>query len=279
MLSRRTSYLLLLPAAVIYGGLFVAAAVYFFMLSFWSVKSFRVVPGFTLNNYIKAFTTHLGSGETTLLIAFAIATTATVLGFYYAWIIRFRAGRWAPALLFIALITLFGGYLMKIYAWKTMLGSDGAINSALLAIGLIDRPFETLIYSPTAVIITLTHFLLPFAILPMVAALRGIADAEIESARDLGAGSWPVLRDVIIPRARTGIMASFALCFLISVGDYFTPLLVGGKMAMVGQLIAPQFGTYFNWPLGSAMSFGILAVSLAVLALVNAGLSLVGRQP
>lgn len=278
MLSRRTSYLLLLPAAAIYGGLFVAAAVYFFMLSFWSVRGFRVVPGFTLGNYVKTFTTHLGSGEKTLLIAFVIATAATVLGFYYAWIIRFRAGRWAPALLFIALITLFGGYLMKIYAWKTMLGSDGAVNSALIATGLITQPFEALIYSPTAVIITLTHFLLPFAILPMVAALRGIGDAEIESARDLGAGSWPVLRDVIIPRARTGIMASFALCFLISVGDYFTPLLVGGKMAMVGQLIAPQFGTYFNWPLGSAMSFGILAVSLVVLAAVNAGLSLVGRQ-
>jgi spermidine/putrescine transport system permease protein len=278
MLTRRTSYLLLLPAAAIYGGLFVAAAVYFFMLSFWSVRSFRVVPDFTFANYVKTFTTHLGSGERTLLIAFTIATAATVLGFYYAWIIRFRAGRWAPALLFIALITLFGGYLMKIYAWKTMLGSDGAVNSALIAVGLITQPFEALLYSPAAVIITLTHFLLPFAILPIAAALRGINDAEIESARDLGAGPWPVLRDIVIPRARTGIMASFALCFLISVGDYFTPLLVGGKMAMVGQLIAPQFGTYFNWPLGSAMSFGILGVSLVVLAFVNAGLSLVGRQ-
>lgn len=278
MLGRRASYLLIFPAAAIYGGLFVAAAVYFFILSFWSVKSFRVVPDFTLGNYAKTFSAHLGSGEKTLVIAFAIATAATLLGFFYAWVIRFRAGSFAPVLLFIALITLFGGYLMKIYAWKTMLGSDGAINSALIALGIIDQPFEALLYSPTAVIITLTHFLLPFAILPIVASLRGITDAEIEAARDLGASGWSVLRDVVIPRARTGLMASFALCFLISVGDYFTPLLVGGKMAMVGQLIAPQFGTYFNWPLGSAMSFSILAVSLVVLALVNGALSLVGRQ-
>ena len=76
MLTRRTSYLLLLPAAAIYGGLFVAAAVYFFILSFWSVRGFRVVPGFTLSNYVKTFTTHLGSGEKTLLIAFAIASSA-----------------------------------------------------------------------------------------------------------------------------------------------------------------------------------------------------------
>jgi spermidine/putrescine transport system permease protein len=278
MLGRRASYLLILPAAAIYCGLFVAAAFYFFVLSFWSVKSFRVVPDFTFKNYAKALGNYVGSAEMTLLIAFAIAATATLLGFYYAWLIRFRAGRWAPALLFIALVTLFGGYLMKIYAWKTMLGSDGAVNSALIASGVISDPIEALLYSPLAVIITLTHFLLPFAILPIVAALRGITDAEIESARDLGAGSLGVLRDVIVPRARTGIMAGFALCFLVSVGDYFTPLLVGGKMAMVGQLIAPQFGTYFNWPLGSAMSFSILAASLIVLAIVNSGLSLVGRQ-
>jgi spermidine/putrescine transport system permease protein len=277
MLSRRASYLLILPAAVIYVGLFVAAALYFFVLSFWSVKSFRVVPDFTFHNYVRTVTTYLGSAELTLLIAFAIALSATVLGFYYAWLIRFRAGSWAPALLFIALVTLFGGYLMKIYAWKTMLGEDGAINSALLAAGLIDKPISALLYSPIAVIITLTHFLLPFAILPIFASLRGITDAEIDSARDLGAKGIAVMKDIIVPRARAGIMAGFSLCFLISVGDYLTPMLVGGKMAMFGQLIAPQFGTFFNWPMGAAMSFSILAVSLGLLVLVYAALTRVGK--
>jgi spermidine/putrescine transport system permease protein len=277
MLRRRTSYLLILPAAVIYFGLFVSAALYFFVVSFWSVKSYRAVPDFTLQNYVKTFTTHLGSAESTLLIAFAIAFSATLLGFYYAWLIRFRAGSWAPALLFIAMVTLFGGYLMKIYAWKTMLGGDGAINSALMTLGLTDQPIRVLFYSPLAVVITLTHFLLPFAILPITAALRGITDAEIESARDLGARGFEVMKDIIVPRARAGIMAGFALCFLISVGDYLTPMLVGGTMAMVGQLIAPQFGTYFNWPLGSAMSFSILSASLIILGIVYAALSRVGR--
>ena len=277
MLSRRASYLLILPAAIIYVGLFVAAVLYFFVLSFWSVKSFRVVPDFTFHNYARTVTTYLGSAELTLLIAFAIALSATVLGFYYAWLIRFRAGSWAPALLFIALVTLFGGYLMKIYAWKTMLGEDGAINSALMALGLIDKPISALLYSPIAVIITLTHFLLPFAILPIFASLRGITDAEIDSARDLGAKGIAVMKDIIVPRARAGIMAGFSLCFLISVGDYLTPMLVGGKMAMFGQLIAPQFGTFFNWPMGAAMSFSILAVSLGLLVLVYAALTRVGK--
>ncbi len=277
MPGRTTRWLLLLPAGLIYGGLFVASGLYFFVLSFWSVKSYKVVPAFTLVNYATALKVHLGSGALTLSMAGAIALATTVTGFAYAWIIRFRAGRLADTLLFIALVTLFGGYLMKIYAWKTMLGADGAINTALLWLGLVREPVAAIFYSPFAVILTLSHFLLPFAILPIVASLRGITDAEVESARDLGASGRTVLRDIVIPRARAGIMAAFALTFMVAVGDYFTPLLVGGKMAMVGQLIAPQFGTYFNWPLGAAMSFSIVAASLVVLGGVSWALGRVGR--
>lgn len=270
--------ILILPAGLIYVGLFVAAAAYFFLISFWSIKTYRIVPAFTFANYAKTFSTYLSSAATTLLIAFVIATAATLIGFFYAWLVRFRAGALAPAMLFAALITLFGGYLMKIYAWKTMLGEGGAINSALMWLGVIRSPIQALLYSPTAVVITLTHFLLPFAILPIVSSLRGIADAEIDAARDLGATPFEVLRDIVVPRARPGILAGFALCFLIAVGDYLTPLLVGGTMAMVGQLIAPQFGTFFNWPLGAAMSFSILGLALIVLAVVSLGLSRIGRM-
>ena len=279
VLRKYSSLALLLPAGVVYLGLFVLAAVYFFVISFWSVKSYKLVPGFSLANYVKTFATNMPSATTTLVIAFTIAFAATLIGFFYAWLIRFKAGNFAPALLFIAMISLFGGYLMKIYAWKTMLGGDGAVNSSLIWLGLVDKPVEALFYSPFAVVVSLTHFLLPFAILPIVSALRGIGQAEIESARDLGAGSWTIMRDITIPRSRTGIMAGFSLCFLIAVGDYLTPMLVGGKMAMFGQLISPQFGNFFNWPLGAAMSFSILFLSGIVLVLVYGLLLLVGRQP
>ncbi len=99
-----------------------------------------------------------------------------------------RAPQWAQALLFIVLITLFGGYLMKIYAWKTILGNEGVLNSALTALGLISSPITSLLYSPQAVVLTLMHFSLPFAVLPIYASMRGIADSEVEAARDLGAG-------------------------------------------------------------------------------------------
>jgi spermidine/putrescine transport system permease protein len=268
---------LLAPAALIFTGLFVAPSVFYFIISFWSVKLYRMQPDFTLANYAKAIEQNWTVLLFTLELAFAIGLITTILGFVFAYIIRFKSGRWGPFLLFIAVITLFGGYLMKIYAWKTMLGSDGAINSALLGLGIITQPIEVLLYSPTAVIISLSHFLLPFAILPIFAALRGISDAEIESARDLGASSFRVLHDVIIPRARPGIAAAFGIAYLISVGDYLTAQLVGGKMAMYGQLIAPQFGTFFNWPLGAAMSFSVLGVSICVVAVFYLLLSRIGR--
>jgi spermidine/putrescine transport system permease protein len=279
MTARRAPYLLIAPAALVFVTLFVASTVYFFVISFWTVRLFRAVPDLTLANYAKAFNVHWGSAVRTIGIALAIALLTTGLGFLYGWLIRFKVGRWGPALLFIALVTLFGGYLMKIYAWKTLLGGDGVINSALLHLGVVDHPIEALLYSPFAVVLTLTHFLLPFAILPIYAALRGITDAEIESARDLGARPARIFVDVIVPRARTGLIAGFALCFLICVGDYVTPRLVGGTMAMFGQMVQTQYGTAANWPLGSAMSFSILAVGLLILWLLARVLGLVGRQP
>src|SRR5258708_4028242 len=128
MTARRAPYLLIAPAALVFVMLFVASTVYFFIISFWTVRLFRAVPDFTLVNYEKAFSVHWGSAVRTIGIALAIALLATSLGFLYGWLIRFKVGRWGPALLFIALITLFGGYLMKIYAWKTLLGGDGVIH-------------------------------------------------------------------------------------------------------------------------------------------------------
>jgi spermidine/putrescine transport system permease protein len=278
MESRRTDWVLIAPATAVFLLLFVGAAVYFFIVRFWSVQFYKLTPDFTFKNNVAAVTTHGRSLLLTLGIAFVIATVSTLLGFLYAWLIRFQVGRWGPVLLFIALITLFGGYLMKIYAWKTVLGGEGVLNSAFMALGLIAQPMEALLYSPLAVIVSLTYFLLPFAILPIYSAMRGLTEAEVESARDLGASSWRLLCDVIIPRSRPGIIAGFGLTFLVSAGDYLTPILVGGKMSMYGQMISPQFGSFFNWPLGAAMSFTILAISLVILAVVGRGIAQVGRQ-
>ena len=258
---------------LVFAALFVGPFGYFFVISFWSVRSYKLVPGFTLSNYAKTATTHWPTLVFTLELAFVIAALTTLVGFLYAYLIRFKAGRHANLFLFIALLTLFGGYLMKIYAWKTILGNEGALNTGLMALGLIDSPITQLFYTPAAVVVTLIHFLLPLAVLPIYSSLRGITDIELEAARDLGARPWRTLWDVVIPRSRPGLIGAFVLCFLVASGDYVTPVLVGGTMNMMGNIIAPQFGNFFNWPLGSAMSFATLLASVLVVAAVAAALN------
>lgn len=273
MQSRLGPYLLAAPAALVFALLFVAPLAYFLALSFWQVAFYKLVPTFTLANYAQALTRYPEVAALTAGIALATALLTTSLGFAYAGIARFAAGRWGQPLLFLAMLTLFGGYLMKIYAWKTILGNEGLLNTTLLGLGLVDRPVAALLYSPAAVVVTLVHLLLPFAILPIYSAMRGIQGIELEAARDLGARPWMVVRDVLLPRCRHGIVGAFAATFLLAAGDYVTPSLVGGKMTMLGNLIAPQFGQYFNWPLGAAMSFVVMALALLVLALTHLALS------
>jgi spermidine/putrescine transport system permease protein len=269
MRSRLGPYLLVAPAAAVFLLLFAVPLLYFLVLSFWQVAFYRLVPTFTLANYAQALTRYPDVGLATVLVALATAALTTALGFVYAMVARFAAGRWGEPLLFLAVLTLFGGYLMKIYAWKTILGNEGLLNSALVSSGIVDRPIAALLYSPGAVVVTLVHLLLPFAILPVYGAMRGVSPIELEAARDLGARPWRVVPDVLVPRCRAGVVGAFAATFLLAAGDYVTPTLVGGKMTMIGNLIAPQFGQWFNWPLGAAMSFVTLAMALAALALAN----------
>jgi spermidine/putrescine transport system permease protein len=268
MRERRASYLLLTPALAIFGILFVVPLTYFFVISFWRMLLFSMKPGFTFVNYVQTFDLHLPTYVFTLYLALIVALLTTMLAFVYAFIVRFKAGRWGPTLLFIALITLFGGYLMKIYSWMTILGIKGVLNTALLTLGIIDQPLPWLFYNAGAVVVTLVNFLLPVAILPIYASMRGITDIEIEAARDLGAGGWRSFSDIVVPRCHTGTMAGFALCFLLAAGDYLTPQLVGGKVNMIGVQIGAQFGGIYNPPMGSAMSFVTVGLSLAVVVVV-----------
>ena len=263
---------LLMPAALIFIAAFAAPLLYFLVVSFWSVRARIMRPDFTLKNYIATWADYYDAMASTLLIALAIGLATTILAFAFAYAIRFKCGRLEGPLLFLALITLFGGYLVKIYAWKSILGREGILNQFLLWTGVIDEPLDALLYSVNGVIITLTYFLLPFAILPIYGSLRAIRPATIEAARDLGAGRWAVLRDIVIPQCEKGIMIAFTFAFLITAGDYVTPRFVGGGAAMMGHFIELQFSLGFNWPMGSAMAFTLMAASLLVFSICRLAL-------
>ena len=252
----------LAPALVVFLALFAVPLAYFLVISFWSVRARIMRPDFTVGNYVATFTDYGGTLASTVVLALLVALTTTLIAFGFAYVIRFRSGRLGSALLFLTLITLFGGYLVKIYAWKSILGRDGIFNLALIRLGLIEEPLTALIYSANAIVITLTYFLLPFAVLPIYSNMRSIRDVTIEASRDLGASSWQTMRKVILPQCERGILVAFMFAFLISVGDYVTPRFVGGGAAMMGNFIEAQFSFGFNWPMGSAMAFTTLGVSL-----------------
>lgn len=267
----RRFVLLLAPAFVILIGIFAIPVVLLFAVSFWSVKSFKLQPDFSFAAWQRFLSVYGDLTLYTLAIGLAVGLACTLLGFVFAYAARFKAGRFGDLLLVATLITLFGGYLVKIYAWKSILGADGLLNQALMAIGLTDQPLAFLIYSRGAVIVALVHFLLPFAILPIYASLRNVSEATIEAARDLGASASQVLTRVIVPQCLSGLFSAFAFCFLLAAGDYVTPMLLGGTSgSMLGQFVLLEFSTNFNWPAGSAMSFGLLFACLLAIGILAA---------
>ena len=265
----RRPILLLAPSSAIFIALFLVPISYFLLISFWRVRTYRLVPDATIEQYRVVFAEYGGPLLYTFLMALAIAAVTTLLAFAYAYFCRFKAGRHGVAFLFVAIVTLFGGYLTKIYMWKTILGSSGILNSAFQMLDLIENPITVFLFSPVAVLITLTHYTLPLAILPIYGSLRGIGDVPLEAARDIGATPRRIFIDIVLPQSRIGLLSSFSLTFLFAAGDYVTPLLVGGPhTSMIGLFIQSQFGHRLNAPLGAAMSFSVIAICLATIAVV-----------
>jgi spermidine/putrescine transport system permease protein len=258
----------LLPAAAVLGFLFLAPMAWFFVVSFYRVSLFKMIPGFEMPNYLRVWSDYGGPIAFTLGISALIAVATTVLGFVVAHLI-WRGGQWGGFLLGATLLTLFGGYLIKIYAWRTILGREGIINNTLATLGIIKEPLDVLLFSPFAVVLVLVSYLLPFAVLPLFGALRAIDTTSLDAARDLGASPIGVLRDAILPRCVTAIVTAFALSFLVAAGDYITPRMVGGtRTMMMGNFIESQFGLQMNVPMGAAMTYSTLVTSVAAITAV-----------
>jgi spermidine/putrescine transport system permease protein len=268
--SRRS--ICLAPALGASAVFFILPILYFFVLSFLQVKSYQIAFDPTINNYIKVVGQYSDPLASTLLLAVAVATIVTIVGFIYAAACRFMIGSKGSWFLAIAMITLFGGYLAKLYAWRTILGENGILNTGLMEMGLIQDPIMALLYNNFAVVLALTHYTLPLAILPIYGSLRAIDDLPIAAARDLGASNGRVLLDIILPQSATGLFSAFALTLLFVAGDSIAPRLLGGtSSSMIGIFIQDQFGFRVNAPMGSALAFTVIAGSALILLAVGLG--------
>ncbi len=203
-----------------------------------------------------------------VLMALTVAAVATVLAYPIAYFLTFRARERATLYLILLLIPFATSYLLRVMAWRLMLGQSGAINSFLEFTGLIDQPLDLLLYSRAAVVITLIYVWIPFAALPIYASLQRIDRGHLEAAADLGAGPWTRFRRITIPLGLPGMTAAFFMVFIPTVGEYVTPSLVGGTEGfMYGNLIEDFFSSAANWAQGSALAVLMLVVTLGLVLL------------
>ncbi|QIG50667.1 ABC transporter permease [Nordella sp. HKS 07] len=262
----------LLPASFFYLIFFAVPMLALFVLSFWRANGFVLIPDLTLDNYEKIATSSLYRVLIIRTIAVGLVTAAFVvpIAFAVSYLMRFVFERRGQIILQLILLSLFSGYLVRIYAWRTILGKQGLLNSTLQWLGLIDRPLEFLIYSNLAIVITLCGLLLPLAVLPIYSAMANISRDYLEAARDLGAPAYTLIRTILVPMALPGLRTAFAFAFLLAAGDFVTPTLVGGTQSLlIGNVIADQFrGIGSNWPLGAALAFVTISIVLGLYFLI-----------
>jgi putative spermidine/putrescine transport system permease protein len=260
--------LLTLPVAV-FLLVYIGALAALMVSSFWTVNSFTATIEHTwsLANYRIIFSTaqpYLHIAARTIGIAAAVTVTDAVLAFPLAYFMARLANRRMRAILFVmVLLPLWSSYLVRIYAWQTILAHDGAINWALNGLGL---PDQNLAYTNWAMWIVFSYVWLPFMVLPVYAALERIPDSYLEASADLGARGLKTFRSVILPLALPGLVAGSIFTFALTLGDYITPALVGGPSSQFIGNVVYSFVGEANIP---------FAASFAAIPLVIMGVYLV----
>jgi len=256
-----TGYLLSAPLTVLVAGLLLLPIGTFLVYSFLHPTLFGVELPFTLANYVEAFSTpvYWQLMWNSVQIGLVTALVSLVLGYMLAYHISFQAGRLKNVLLALTVISILGGYLVRIYAWRIILGTEGVLNSTLAALGLIQAPLDLLLFSKAAVVVALVNIYIPFTALTVYAALENVGRGQIEAARDLGANPWVAFWKVTLPLTGRAVFTSFLFVFLLTAADYVTPQLIGGTSgAMIGVVVYDQFIKLGNWGLGAALSFSIV---------------------
>lgn len=262
------AWLQIAPATAVVAVGFAVPMAFFVVYSFWQLRDYSIVADLTLRNYTGPLQDEGVRRllRNTLVTSFATATLATTFALCMASLLRLRLRRWQNSILFLIMIALFSGYLVRIFAWRTFLGTSGVINTLLTGTGIVDHPISALLYTRSSTILVLVNFLIPLATLPCFAAMQNVADNQIEAARDLGASAITAYRRVVLPIAWPGVFAAFALTFIVASGDYLTPQLVGGTSGtMAGQQVADVFLNQFDWPGGAALAIlNLLAVLISI---------------
>jgi len=254
------------PAAAGLVAFFLVPLLVFAVYSVLTAGLYSVSGPLTLDAYGEAVASRvnrtLAANSAVIGLATAVVTVAVALPIAY-WLRR-SARRLRIPVLFLIIASMFASYLVRIYAWRTVLGSNGLINDGLRRLGLIEEPLEFLIYSRFAVTVALVHIFLPYVVLVIYAAMAPLGAGLFEAAQDLGASSRTLWRRVVLPLMAAPAASAFLFVFILSASDYVTPQFLGGASGVtLGVQVQVNFRTLGNYPVAAATSFLMMAAFLA----------------
>ncbi len=243
-----------------------------FTYSFWTKQYPTFLPDFQFGNYINLLNDpqYFRVLLRTLKISLLVSLSALILGYPFAYFLayRCRSARLRTWLYMAVIAPLWVSYLLRAYVWKTILGTEGVLNSFLMSVGILSEPSDIFLYNQFAMVITLTYIFVPFMVMPIYTALEKIPPNLLEASGDLGVRPISSFLKVTLPLSMPGVAAGVTLTFCLTFGDFVAPFLVGGPDGnLVANVIVTQFGTALNWPMGSALAIFVLIIVLTVLSL------------
>lgn len=256
------------PITVWLMALVVIPLAFTFIMSFYSSTGLEIDKTLTLKNYKLFFTDPLYYSILFKSIRLALLISVLSIGTAYplAYMVSFKITRGKNLLFMLCIIPLWVSYLVRIIAWRAILGNRGVLNSFLLVLGVIKKPLTIFLYNRFAIAITLTYICIPFVFIPIYTSLEKIPRNLLDASNDLGANEFRAFTNVVLPLSLPGLVIGFIFSFIIALGDYIIPLQLGGVQGiMFGNLIWSQFGFAYNWPLGAALGFILFAISVTIL--------------
>ena len=265
---------LLSPTMVIMLAALAAPMALLALYSFWTQDGYALNTSPTLAQYATSLgrATYRELFYRSIEISSIVTLITVLLAYPMAYFVAFRVEKSKFIWLILLTIPFWTSYLLRVFAWKLILGYNGVINSGLMSLGIIHQPLEFLLYNPTAVIVTLAHAWAAFAILPIYVSLEKIDRSLLEAAAELGDGPIRRFFRITLPLSLPGVIGAAVLIFVPTTGDYVTPSLVGGSDGvMIANVIEVQFDKVGNWPLGAALAMASMAaVGVATLLFVAA---------
>jgi spermidine/putrescine transport system permease protein len=266
--ERRWSLLVTLLAFTMPVVFVLVPLVIFLGYSFFSVDQGTIVHMPTFGNYVRFVTDPVFFKVfwNTIVLCLSVAAICILLAYPAAYFLTTLKGRWRYALLMLLLVPLLMSYVIKIYAIRSILGLNGFLNKALVGLGILEQPSTLFVFNMNAILLTLTLLLIPFAVLPIFLALERIPQVLLRASDDLGASGLQTFLRITLPLSLPGVASAASFVFVLAIGDFLTPQMVGGISGFTfGRILYSQFGTAYNWPFGAALSVALAAVVIAAI--------------